>query len=292
MSISTGERIFYIVNTIFLIFVSLLCLAPLVHILAISFSANDMVTAGKVTFWPRNFTLIAYEYVMDNKLFWNGMKNSAIRVVLGVGLNLLITLLAAYPLSKSVHRFRERTYYAWFIFLTMVFSGGIIPFYMVVKEVGLLNSMWALVLPGGVNAFYILVLLNFFRGIPSELEDSALIDGSGHWRTLFQIFLPLAKPAIATVSVFAIVGHWNAWFDGLIFMATPDKYPLLTYLQTAIVNINYETLSDEEIKRLALLGQRTNRAAQIFLGSLPVIMCYPFLQKHFTKGLVLGSVKG
>lgn len=292
MSISTGERIFYIVNTIFLIFVSLLCLAPLVHILAVSFSANDMVTAGKVTFWPVNFTLIAYEYVMANELFWSGMKNSAIRVLLGVGLNLVITVLAAYPLSKSVHRFRERTCYAWFIFLTMVFSGGIIPFYMVVKELGLLNSIGALVLPGGVNAFYILVLLNFFRGIPSELEDSALIDGSGHWRTLFQIFLPLAKPAIATISVFAVVGHWNAWFDGLIFMSTPDKYPLLTYLQTAIVNINYETLSEEEIKRLALLGQRTNRAAQIFLGSLPVILCYPFLQKHFTKGLVLGSVKG
>jgi putative aldouronate transport system permease protein len=292
MKVSQGERFFYLVNAIFLISVSLLCVAPMVHMLAVSLSANDLVARGLVTFWPKNFTLGAYQYLLENSLFWKGMWNSTLRIILGVSINLIITLLAAYPLSKEKSRFKPRTLYAWFIFITMIFHGGLIPWYMVIRELGLLNNIWALVLPTAVPVFLILIMLNFFRGIPSELEEAALIDGSGQWRLLFQIYIPLAKPSIATIAIFAIVTHWNSWFDGLILMHDPNKYPLITYLQTSVIAINYETLSEEEIIKAALLGERTNKAAQIFLGSLPVLMCYPFLQKHFTKGLVLGSVKG
>jgi putative aldouronate transport system permease protein len=292
MKPTVGERIFYACNTVFLIAVALLCIAPMVHILAVSFSANDMVTSGQVTFWPKQFTLIAYEYILENKLFWRGMWNSFVRIVIGVSLNLLLVVLAAYPLSKEKHHFRFRTVYAWIFFITMIFGGGLIPWYMVIKELNLLNTIWALVLPGAVPIFLVLIMLNFFRGLPAELEEAALIDGCGHWRMLFQIFVPLSKPALATIAVHAILGQWNSWFDGLILMNEPNKYPLITYLQTAVVNIDYDNLTDAEIQRFALLGERSNKAAQIFLGSLPVILCYPFLQKYFTKGLVLGSVKG
>jgi len=292
MKISLGEKIFLSINTIFLIVVALLCLAPLWHVLAVSFSANDMVTAGEVTFWPRNFTLVAYEYILENKLFWNGMWNSFIRIILGVSLNLLLAVLAGYPLSKERSRFKARTVYAWFLFMTMLFGGGLIPWYMTIRELGLLDSIWALVLPGAVPVFLVLLMLNFFRGIPKELEEAALIDGSGQWRLLFQIYLPLSKPALATIAVYAILSHWNSWFDGLILMSDPNRYPLITYLQTAVINVNYDSLSEQEIIKMAMLGERTNKAAQIFLGSLPIILCYPFFQKYFTKGLVVGSVKG
>lgn len=292
MKQTPGEKVFYALNSIFLICVALLCLAPLAHIFVVSFSANDMVTAGLVTFWPKNFTLVAYDYILHNRLFWSGMWVSTQRIIIGVSLNLLLTVLAAYPLSKEKERFRSRTYYAWFIFISMIFNGGLIPWYMTIREVKLLDTIWALVIPGAVPVFIVLLLLNFFRGIPKEMEEAAVIDGSGQWRLLFQIYLPLSKPALATVAVLAMLTHWNSWFDGLILMNDPNHYPLLTYLQAAVINIDYSTLSEAEIMRLSALGERTNKAAQIFLGSLPIMLCYPFFQKYFTQGIVLGSVKG
>jgi putative aldouronate transport system permease protein len=229
---------------------------------------------------------------MANKLFWYALLNSIKRIVLGVGLNILCTILVAYPLSKDSRKFKMRNLWAWFFFIPMIFSGGIIPWFILIKELKLINSIWALVLPGAVSPFYIVVLLNFFRGIPAELEEAAIIDGCGYWRILFQIYLPLSLPAIATIAVFAILAHWNSWFDGLILMSEPKNYPLITYLQTAVININYERLTEEEIRRLALLGGSSYKAAQLFAGSLPVILSYPFLQRYFIKGLTLGSIKG
>lgn len=251
-----------------------------------------MVIKGQVTFWPRDFTTIGYEFLMQNKLFWKGMYNSIIRVVLGVSINLFLTLLAAYPLSKETSRFRQRTFYVWILFITMIFSGGLIPNFILINDLKLINNILALLLPGAVPIFYILLLLNFFRGLPAELEEAAIIDGASQWRILFKIYVPLSLPALATISVYAILGHWNSWFDGLIYMNDPNKYPLMTYLQTAVISIDYDKMTAEEIAKLSVLGDRTYKAAQIFLGSLPVLLSYPFLQKYFIKGLVIGSVKG
>ena len=292
MKYTRGEKIFYHFNTLFLVMLAIFCLAPLVHVMAISFSANEMVVTGHVLFWPLKFTAGAYEYLLNNSLFWKGLTNSIVRVVLGIAMNLFLTLLAAYPLSKETSRFRQRTVYAWYFFIPMILSGGLIPTFILVNEVHLIDSIWALILPGAVPIFYVLLLLNFFRGLPAEIEEAALIDGANQWTILFGIMVPLSLPALATITVYAILGHWNSWFDGLIYMSDPNHYPLMTYLQTAVLQKDMTNMTQEEIEKLTILGDRTYKAAQIFLGSLPVIITYPFFQKYFTKGLVLGSVKG
>lgn len=292
MKATKGERIFYVVNTVFLSLVALLCLAPLVYILAVSLSSSAAITGGEVMFWPVDFTLSGYEYLLQNQMFWRALLNSVIRVILGTTINLILTCTIAYPLSKSNDRFKLRTVYAWIFFIPMIVGGGLIPTYMVVMETGLLNTIWSLVLPGAVPVFFIMVLLNFFRDIPSELEEAARIDGAGQLRILVQIFLPLSKPALATLCVYAMLNHWNSWFEGTIYLSTMSKFPLMTYLQTVVVNYNPELLTPAELEKMAKLNSENLQASQIFASTLPIMLTYPFFQKYFTKGLVLGGVKG
>ena len=292
MKATKGERIFYVVNTVFLSLVALLCLAPLVYILAVSLSSSAAITGGEVMFWPVDFTLSGYEYLLQNQMFWRALLNSVIRVILGTTINLILTCTIAYPLSKSNDRFKLRTVYAWIFFIPMIVGGGLCPAYMVVMETGLLNTIWSLVLPGAVPVFFIMVLLNFFRDIPSELEEAARIDGAGQLRILVQIFLPLSKPALATLCVYAMLNHWNSWFEGTIYLSTMSKFPLMTYLQTVVVNYNPELLTPAELEKMAKLNSENLQAAQIFASTLPIMLTYPFFQKYFTKGLVLGGVKG
>lgn len=292
MKASPGERIFYTLNEIFLVIVGVLCFAPLLHVAAVSFSNNSVVAAGQVFFWPVRPTTFAYEYIMQNEMFWKGMVNSIARTLLGTAVNLVFTVLIAYPLSKSVSRFKHRTMFAWFFFIPMIVNGGLIPNYILINQLKMIDRIWALVLPSGVPIFYILVMLNFFRDLPVEIEESALIDGAGQWRILLQLYIPLSTPALATITVFAVIGHWNSWFDGLIYMNDPKNYPLMTYLQTAVLNIDWDNLTASEAAQMSKLGDRTYKSAQMFLGCLPVLLTYPFLQKYFVKGLVLGGVKG
>lgn len=292
MKASKGEKIFYVINYIFLIGAALICLAPMLYIFAVSLSSSAAVTAGKVIFWPVDFTLAGYRYLLENQMFWKSMLNSVVRVALGTIINVGCACLVAYPLSKTNERFKLRTVYAWIFFIPMIINGGLIPTYMVVMDTNLIDTVWSLILPGAVPVFFIMVLLNFFRDIPSELEDAALIDGAGQIRTLVQIFIPLSKPALATLCVYAMLNHWNAWFDGTIYLNTLSKFPLLTYMQTVVVNYNPELLTPAELEQMSKLSGRNLEAAQIFASSLPIIMTYPFFQKYFTKGLVLGGVKG
>jgi putative aldouronate transport system permease protein len=174
----------------------------------------------------------------------------------------------------------------------MLFSGGLIPTYMTVYKTGIMGSLWALVLPGAVPIFNVIVLLNFFRDLPNEIEEAAIIDGAGHWTVLLRIFLPLSKAALATVLMFVILGHWNAWFDGIIYNNRAENYPLQSYMQTIIVGTNFTGMSVDQMAQFGKVSDRTIKAAQVFLGCMPVLLVYPFLQRYFTKGLVLGSVKG
>lgn len=283
---------FNAVNTIIVVCAALVCVIPMIHILAISLSSSAAAAAGKVTFWPVDFSLNSYDYVVKRPAFWRSTLVSLERIALGGPLNLLLILLSAYPLSKEKTEFRFRSFYAWAFFVTMLFSGGLIPWYMVIKQFKLIDKIWALVLPGAVPVFSVILMLNFFREVPKELSEAAFIDGAGHWRTLFGIYVPVSTPAIATVFLFSLVGHWNSWFDGLILMNSPDNYPLQSYIQTIVVQRSYSLLSREEIQQLSTISDRTLRSAQIFLGSLPIMLVYPFLQKYFVKGIVLGSVKG
>lgn len=283
---------FTVFNTCFLILAGLICLIPMIHIAAVSFSSSAAAATGKVTLWPLDFSLNSYDYVAKRAAFWRSMGVSVQRIVLGGSINLLLVILTAYPLSKERSEFGARTFFAWAFFITMLFGGGLIPWYMVIKQFGLIDKIWALVLPGAVPVFSMILMLNFFRQVPKDLAEAAEIDGAGHWMTLFGIYVPVSKPALATILLFALVGHWNSWFDGLILMNNPNNYPLQSYIQTIVVQRTYSQLTREEIEQLATISDKTLRSAQIFIGSIPIVLVYPFLQKYFVKGIVLGGVKG
>jgi putative aldouronate transport system permease protein len=288
-----SRRLFMAGTYTALIALALLCLFPLLHVLALSLSSANAAAAGKVVLLPVDFTTKAYEFALDRPEFARSFWVSIKRVVLGTVVNMVLTVLVAYPLSKENSAFRWRTVYVWIFVLTMLFSGGLIPLYMIVRETHLLNSIWALVLPNAVPVFNVVLLLNFFRALPRELEESALIDGAGHWTILWQIYLPLSKPALATLTLFTVVFHWNSWFDGLIFMNSPANYPLQSYLQT-LLQIDLFSVSGTGMdqRMLQLVSDQTLRAAQIFLAAIPILIIYPFLQRYFVKGIMLGSVKG
>lgn len=292
MPVSKGEKIFNVINSIFLVAVALFCLAPMVYMLAVSLSDNAQVVAGNVTFWPKKFTTATYEYLLGYQAFWKSMGISVVRTALSLVFTLTLTVLSAYPLSKSPKKFYGRSIFAWYFFIPMLINGGLIPTYMIVSRLGLIGSLWALILPSAVTVFYVMLLLNFFRGLPEELEEAALLDGAGQWTILFRVFLPLATPALATIAVYCSLAQWNEWFNGIIYMKTPSQYPLMSYLQATVLNVDMESLSAEEQQKMASIGSDTYQAAQLFIAELPMLCIYPFMQKYFTKGLVMGSVKG
>ena len=289
---SKGKIIFDIFNYTFLIILCLLCLFPIIHVAAVSFSKSSAATAGMVKLLPVGFNTKSYSYVLKRPEFMRSMIVSFKRVIIGSFVNMFLTILIAYPLSKEKHEFKWRNFYMWFFFITMLFSGGLIPWYMVIKKLGLLNSIWALILPGAVPVYNIILLVNFFRQLPKELEEAAFLDGAGYWTTLWKIYVPTSLPALATITLFTVVNHWNSWFDGLILMNSPEKYPLQSYLQTVVIQRDLSLVSSADINSLAEVSDRTVKSAQIFMGALPILCVYPFLQKYFVKGIVLGSVKG
>jgi putative aldouronate transport system permease protein len=291
---TTGQKIFRVFNYTFIILVCLTCFLPLLNTLAVSFSSPAAVSTGKVYFWPKGFTMMAYEFAMQNGKFLRALEVSLLRCLLGVAINLFMMVTTAYPLSKTRSRFSARNYFMVFYVITMLFGGGLIPYYILVNQLGLLNSIWSLVLPLSVPVFNMVILMNFMRGLPPELEEAAMIDGAGLFRTLFSVILPVLKPALATVGLFSFVYHWNDWFTGALFMHDPKNYPLQTYLQTLLTNFNdmLRQSGSDYYALLARMNEQTGRAAQLFLGLIPTLIVYPFLQKYFTTGLVMGSVKG
>lgn len=271
---------------------ALLCLLPFVYVIAVSFSDKNMVAAGLVTFWPKGFTTVAYQFLLSRTAFWKAFGVSLLRVILGTVVNLTLILLTAYPLSKNNSKLTGRTIYTWFFFITMVVNGGMIPNYILVSSLGLKDSIWSLVLPGSLPVFNLVLMINFFRTVPDELEDAALIDGATHLRTLLQIYIPVSKPAIATISLFCMVNHWNAWFDGMLYMNSPEKYPLQTYLRSVILQMDMSEMTGDGWELLALLSDQSLRCAQIVIAVIPILCVYPFLQRYFVTGITLGSVKG
>ncbi|WP_017813219.1 MULTISPECIES: carbohydrate ABC transporter permease [Paenibacillus] len=287
---TTGYRIFNVFNIALLIFLSIACVIPLVHVLAVSFSAKAAADANLVGLWPVQFSLEAYKKTMFNPIFLHSIWISVLRTVIGTAITLMLTFLAAYPLSKEESAFKGRTIYSWLFVFSMVFTGGLVPFYIVIQKLGLIDSFWVLVLPGAVNTFLVILMMNFFRGIPKELEEAAFIDGAGPFRTLFTMYLPISMPSIATITLFSMVFHWNSWFDGLLYLNNSSQFPLATFLQTVIIQQDMSSMSASP-QEMDLISQTTVKAAQIFIGAAPILIVYPFLQKFFVKGMTLGSVK-
>ena len=285
--------VFDIILAVVLGVVCITCVLPFVHLLAVSFSSSAAVSTGKVGFLPVDFTMASYEYVISGGRFFRAMAISIERVFWGTLLNLVLMVLTAYPLSKE--ELVGRKFFVVFFVITMLIGGGMIPTYLLVSKMGLKDTIWALILPGALPVYNMIILMNFIRGLPHEIEEAAWIDGANAFQTLSLIIFPLLGPSLATVGLFSMVNHWNDWFSGMIYMSDPLNYPLQTYLQTLLVDFEQllQSGSSSDIQAiLSKMSARTGRAAQLFLGALPVMMVYPFLQKYFTKGLTIGSVKG
>ena len=291
---SMGRKVFLAVDVIVILLLCMICMVPLLNLLAYSFSASQPIIENKVFLWPKEFTLKAYQYVLESKEFWSSVSVSVKRVLLGVPLNTLLTILVAYPLSKDERQFKARKYYVAYMLTVMLFNGGLMPTYYIVSKTKLIDTVWALIIPGAVPIFNCIVLMNFFRGIPSELEESAKLDGASQWQILWRIFIPISKPSLATIILFSLINHWNSWFDGLIYSNHTTNYPLQSYLQTLVTSTT-EILAQGDVKAIAKLvdiNDTNMKAAQIFISVIPLMLIYPFLQKYFTTGLTMGSVKG
>ena len=291
---SMGRKVFLAVDVIVILLLCLICMVPLLNLLAYSFSASQPIIENKVFLWPKEFTLKAYQYVLESKEFWSSVSVSVKRVLLGVPLNTLLTILVAYPLSKDERQFKARKYYVAYMLTVMLFNGGLMPTYYIVSKTKLIDTVWALIIPGAVPIFNCIVLMNFFRGIPSELEESAKLDGASQWQILWRIFIPISKPSLATIILFSLINHWNSWFDGLIYSNHTTNYPLQSYLQTLVTSTT-EILAQGDVKAIAKLvdiNDTNMKAAQIFISVIPLMLIYPFLQKFFVKGLTIGGVKG
>ena len=292
IKLSVSRKVFLAADYLFLTCSALLCLLPLINVLAVSLSSSNAAAAGYVKLWPVEFTWSSYQYALTKPQFSQAFLISAKRVALGYVITMAVIILTAYPLSKEKNVFHARGKYAWIFIFTMMFSGGLIPTYMTIRYLGMLDTIWALVLPGAVPIFNVVLMMNFFRTIPHEIEEAAFIDGAGHFKTLLTIYLPLSLPSLATVSLFVIVNHWNSWFDGIIYMNHTYNYPLQSYLRTIIINPDLQSMTSSEQLVMREISERTFKAAQIFLGAVPILCVYPFLQKYFMSGLTMGSVKG
>jgi putative aldouronate transport system permease protein len=271
--------------------VALLSVLPVLNTVAISFSKNSLASAGIVTFYPLGFTLESYKRILDESAFFNAFRVSVERVILSTTLSFFITILAAYPLSKSRDEFKARKYYVLLLVFTMMFWPALIPWYLTIRKLHLTGTILALVLPGAVSQFLIIMVINYFRSLPKALDESASMDGAGPWYKLFRIFVPLSTPVLATVVLFIVVWNWNSFFDGLILMNRTEQYPLQTYIQQLVAVVNPNLQNPSQIEKLKLVSQRTLNASKIVVTMLPILLLYPFLQRYFIKGIMLGSLK-
>jgi len=288
MNPSKGYRVFQVVNTIVMIFVVFVTLYPFIYLIAQSFSSEAAVSAGKVTFYPIGFTSATYKYILRNNDFFRYYGNTILYGLLGTLISVGGTAILAYPLSKN--RLRLNKFFIPFCIFTMYFSGGMIPNYILIaKWLGLRDSMLAIILPGAISTFNLLLMKSFFAGLPEELEEAAAIDGMNAYGIFAKIILPLSKPIIATMSLFYLVGLWNEWFGPFLYFDTKDKWPVALYVRQLVEGANkVEFGASAEVSNV----QSTIKSAAMVLTSLPIICVYPFVQKYFVQGMTMGAVKG
>ncbi|WP_337101117.1 carbohydrate ABC transporter permease [Paenibacillus sp. YIM B09110] len=288
---SMGDRIFLGMIYIFLTIILLLVLYPLVYIVSSSLSSPEAVSAGRVWLWPMDITLDGYKTVFKNEQVLQGYANSLFYTVLGTLISVALTIMIAYPLSKKT--FYGRSPVMMFITFTMLFSGGLIPTYLVVKSLGMIDTRWALLIPNAIWVWQVIIARTFFQSsIPDELGEAAEIDGCSDWRFIFSVIIPLAKPIISVLSLMYAVGQWNAYFDALIYLKTQSIYPLQLILRSILVLNNGAGNIDagEMVKRQQMV--ELMKYSLIVVASLPVLVIYPFVQRFFVQGMLIGSVKG
>ncbi|CAM4293135.1 putative aldouronate transport system permease protein [Paenibacillus endophyticus] len=286
----TANRVFDTINFIVLFLCTLICLAPFLHILAISLSSVKPIQAGLVSLIPIDLNFEAYTKVFTDPAMIRSLFFTILLTVIFTVMCMVLTIAMGYPLAKK--KLKGRKLFMFVVVITMFFSGGIIPEYILIKNLGLLDSIWALVLPGLVNPFYLIILISFFNNIPESLEESAEIDGSSHFRTLLSIMIPLSLPVITTLSLFYAVGRWNGFTDTLMYINSPSLYPLQLKLYQLIQNNMVSELIQMEGSQMATVVPESLKAASVIFATVPILIVYPWLQRYFVSGVMLGAVKG
>ena len=289
-SFSIGKAVIYVLLGLF----ALTIVIAFWHLLNLSLSPSYIATKGGLLLYPKDLTWDNYAKVIGNRYIWIGYKNTLIRTVIGTMLQLFFTAMGAYCLSKKF--FPNRTFWTLVIVFTMFFSGGLIPNYLLVQKLGLMNTYAAMILPGFVSAYNLVIIRNYFSSLPEEIEESCLIDGAGRPRIFLQIILPLSKPILATVALWLAVGHWNAWYDVLLYISDDTKFTLQIILRRIIITGSKEILDTDIASRASEADSVTSseglKAACIFVTTLPILCVYPFIQRYFVKGIMIGSLKG
>ncbi|NQX48016.1 carbohydrate ABC transporter permease [Paenibacillus tritici] len=292
MKAPPDEKRFDVIVYLLAAVIIVIVLYPLLFVVSASFSDPAKVLNGEVWLLPKGVTLEAYSNILHNDKIWTGYRNTLIYTVVGTSVNIMMTLLAAYPLSRP--DLPGRKLLMLIVTLTMFFSGGLIPSYLLVKNLGMVDTMWALIIPGAISTYNLIVMRTYFESsIPWELQEAAHIDGCSNWRLLISIILPLSKPIIAVMVLFYAVGHWNSFFNALIYIRSEDRYPLQLVLRE-ILMISQSAGADGGNVGLEdqILLSESIKYAVIIVSSLPVLLMYPLVQKHFVKGVMIGSIKG
>lgn len=292
--ITRGEYAFRRVNAFLLILFGIIILIPLLSVVLTSLvGADEIARRGEFILVPNQLNTDAYRYILHSPMIWRAYRNTLFVVVIGTAISLCVTIAMAYPLSKK--DLWGRTFFLGIIFFTMLFSGGMIPTYLLVKSVHLLNTRWALIIPYTVSTWNMLLMRNFFYSIPESLEEAACLDGAGVIRILLRIVLPLSLPSVATIGLFYAVGYWNAWFPGVMYLTKSTYMPVQNILRTIVISAS-GTMEDVNSAVFDDMAQQptpqTIRCAAIVVSTLPILVIYPFIQKYFVKGVMVGSVKG
>ncbi|HIU66325.1 MAG TPA: carbohydrate ABC transporter permease [Candidatus Caccomorpha excrementavium] len=292
--IKVGDLIFRIINTCLMLFVIVITIYPFWNQLILSFADREYLYAVEAQWYPKSFNLASYQVILKYKDIWIGYANTIIRTVIGTFLGLLVTAMASYPLTKK--DFPGNKVLTFLILFTMLFSGGLIPSYLLMtQQLHLTNSIWALILPSLATPYNIFIMRNFFLSVPDSLEESARIDGAGYFRIFWQLIVPLSKPVLVTVGLWIAVGHWQAWYDNLLYLQDPDQWGLQMILREILVS-NQQTNIYQAVRSTfgsaGAVDERQLKSAIIVVSILPMIIVYPFLQKFMHKGIILGAVKG
>ncbi|MGC6590135.1 sugar ABC transporter permease [Paenibacillus sp. LC231] len=290
---SRSERIAGVFIYIILSFITLLVLYPLFFVLIASISAPETVMRGEVWLWPKELSFVGYERLFANSELVRGFLNTLLYTTTGTALNVLMTIAAAYPLSRV--DFKGRHVFTLIIVFTMFFSGGMIPNYLLVKELGMLDTIWAIIIPSAVSVWNIIIMRTFFQSsIPKEMQEAAFIDGASNMRVLLRIVLPLSGPILAVMVLFYAVGHWNSYFSALIYLSDRANYPMQLFLREILVQGQMQEMvdiSDDSLAR-SLMDAEAIKYAAVIVTNLPMLLLYPFLQKYFVKGVMIGAIKG
>ncbi len=272
--------------------VALSCLYPLWYTLCLSISKKSAVDAGWVSAYPIGFSLANYKKIVSDSVFLNSVWISVRRVLVGTPLTLAVIVLVAYPISKSARAFRGRNFVIWLLVFCMLFGAGLVPWYISMVKLKMINNFWGLILSTGLPIYYVILVMNFFRSIPKELEEAAIMDGAGQWRLLIDIVLPCSLPVLATITLFVGVNYWNEYYNGMLLSTTDTFYPLMTYIKSLVIPINTSvSMTPEQLKEMAKLSNDGLNAAKVFVALVPMLVIYPWLQKYFISGIMIGSVK-